>query len=142
MIVDLATAMVRLQADGSVLEAALERAHGQVNALVGVLGHINPPVGVAFAGMASASLGANAAIAGTVAVATDLQHTYATLRRVTGLAADETGRLADKLKKFAVTRLGVSRAGLNAIALSAGRMGWGGTPARGRSRGSRSSLKS
>jgi TP901 family phage tail tape measure protein len=78
------------------------------------------------------AFGLTAAIAGTIKVAGDLESSYTSLRRVTGLTSDETAKLANNLQNIARFSPGASLHEINSIANFAGRLGVGGDTAKGK----------
>jgi TP901 family phage tail tape measure protein len=132
---ELAKAIVTLNLDTGPFDKALARVEQSVGNL-----------GLRFGGMAAlgamgVKLGVRTitemgrAMGDTIKLAGDLQQTYTTLSRVTGLNADETKRLADNLKDLSTTKAGITLEEINKVAEFAGRMGVGGNTAEGKIEG-------
>jgi TP901 family phage tail tape measure protein len=132
---DLASAIVRLRLDTAAFDAGISRVLGGLQSVTGSISRVSPLMSAALGGAAVAAVGAAGALGATVKVAGDLEAQYTTLRRVTGLSADETKRLADNLKGIAATKAGISLQEINKVAEFAARQGIGGDTAGGKIQG-------
>ncbi len=128
-------AIVKIRADSSAFDVQIGSLGAKMDELAERLSGKFSILGVALKTNAGSGLAATAALAATIKVAGDLESTYTSLRRVTGLNADETGRLAENLQKIARNTPGTSLGTINQIANFAGRLGVGGDTAKGKIEG-------
>jgi len=130
--------LVKVVADFNPVTVGINTLTAKVDALGQRFAVLTSGASAGVSGLTAMLLGSGGlalAIGATTHQAAMLEQAYTTLRRVTGLTADETDRLATNLKRLAQTTPGVSLQELNGIATFAGRMGVGGNTAKGRIEG-------